>query len=186
MKKIKQFLHEAFYGLTDIKIIDVPVDFIWSVYNSFLSKKEQLGRMIFWSKAMRKSYDFDAGTIYEMLHHKLDRLYNCFKNEGHCVWNSDTSNNPMRKLNEARSLAKRLSEDKYTIRAFSEAEEKFGYKFRFDKSDEGSLVKGGFTNNPKRAELFYKGRDKVYRKQREYEKKRLFYLLENYIDQLWD
>lgn len=79
----------------------------------FRSNYEMLKRMIFWGWNMRHSYDFDAHSIYLMLHLKLERVYGAMKN-GNCLWNDDESNNRMRKLLEAKGLAKRIYDEKYS------------------------------------------------------------------------
>lgn len=75
---------------------------------------EKIKRMIFWGWKMRNSYDFDASTLYDMIYYKLDRVYNCFLEDSHCVWNDGPNTKGMRKLRIARELARRLKDETYT------------------------------------------------------------------------
>jgi len=172
LESIKDYIEDKYY------------DFI----GFFSSKYQMLQRMFFWGWKMRWSWDFDSHTIYEMLHYKLDRLYNCHLKYSHCVWNSDPNNNLMKKLKEASILAKRLSEDQYDIKAFEEADKKFKLKSWMEKIKDTSYSRyySTYEITPKRAELYRKARVKIYFKQKQYEKDRLFKLLNQYIAIWWD
>ena len=147
---------------------------------------EILERMLFWAWTMRYSYDFDAHTNYLVLHHKLRRQYECFRDHGHCVWNDDVNNNRMRKLHEAMMLAKRLHEDHYDMRAFDEADERFRFVMDILSDEKYNRIETRYLDTPERAEMFRKGRAKMYHQQKEYERKRFYYLLEKYTDHFWD
>jgi len=108
---------------------------IWQdITKFFISKYEMIKRMLFWGWKLRNSWDFDACTIYEILYLKLTRIYNCFLDDGHCLWNDDINNKGMRELRTAIELAKRLSEDTYTY--YNEKHnEKWGKpEFSFDNN----------------------------------------------------
>lgn len=136
---------------------------------------------------MRNSYDFDASTTYEMLEKKLQRCYDTFVEDELHVWCESTNTNQMRKLQEAIGLAKRLKENDYAVRAFSEADD----RFRFHSWD--TYVAGidmyqfhsSYLLSPKRAKLFRKGREKVYTNMYKHDKKRLYHILDKYVDYWW-
>lgn len=163
----------------------------WDFYRTVIGFWESVKRRIFWFSKTGNSVDFDAHTIYEMLYYKLDRIYRCCLEDKHLVWNGNEKTNLMRKLLEAKGLAKKLDQDDYTFRAFEEADQKFIYISWFEKSDimdDGEHTyrhKSTYKKSPKRAEMYRKGRDKIYLKQREIDRKRLFYLLEKYITHWW-
>jgi hypothetical protein len=166
--------------------------FFEKLYNNitieYLKYAEMFNRMIFWAWKMRWSWDFDIHTVYEMLYLKLDRSYNCFLKNGHLVWNSNPNNKLMRRLQEARYLAKRLCDDEYKMRAFYETNEKFVHYFKTFKIKNKSLYESisNWKNKPRLAELFYNGKTKIYQNMENYERKRLFHLLEKYINKWWD
>lgn len=160
----------------------------YSWYYPLKSFYEQVERMYFWAKAMRHSYDFDGHTVYEVLYLKLDRLQQGCLKHGNCVWDGSIDTKLMKRLSEARMLAKRLSEEKIDMRAFSEAEERFGFISRFEDSDEHgySTLKTDWKRDRKNAKLFYKARTKLYVKVKQDEKDRFYYLLDKYLEQWWD
>lgn len=184
--KSVSFWELLYVGETGFKPLDWVSDKCNSIISEFRSKKEMIERMIFWGWKMRNSWDFDASTTYSMIHLKLDRCYKTFKDHGHCAWNSSEKLNRMRKLKEASKLAERLYEDKYDIRAFKETDERFKFKQWFTPSKYGSQWHSTYEKTPKRARIFYKARGKVYLAQKKYEHKRLFELLDKYLDQWWD
>lgn len=152
-----------------------------------LSLKETLGRMIYWGWKMRNSYDFDAHTVYDILHHKLDKIHQAALKDPYHVW-TEPNTKLMKRLKEASILAKRIREDNYQIRAFQEADEKFTYKHWLVPSlthRKSSIFKSTYEKTPERARLFRKGRDKIYMKVQQHEVKRFHMLLEKYIDKWW-
>lgn len=153
----------------------------------FKSLKETLSRMIYWGWKMRNSYDFDAHTMYDILHYKLDRIYQAALKDPYHVW-TDPNTKLMRRLKEASILANRISEDNYQIRAFQEADEKFTYKRWLVPSlthRKCSIFRSTYEKHPERARLYRKGRDKIYMKVQQHEVKRFHMLLEKYIDRWW-
>jgi hypothetical protein len=87
---------------------------------------EQIKSFFYYGWHMRKTFEFDATSIYKLLYLKLDRMYKEFENNGHCLWNDNESTNEMKKLRTARELAKRLDEDKYFNNNIKELEKKWG------------------------------------------------------------
>lgn len=104
------------------------------------------------------------------------------------MWNDDQESNRMRKLSEAKVLARRLSENEYDFRAFQEADERFDYFSYTTPEDDYKYFRmhSGYKKTPERAKMFKKGRDKIYHAQQKYEQDRLFYLLNKYIGLWWD
>lgn len=164
------------------------VDKIWDVRSFFRSKYEMLCRMAFWAWHMRWSWDFDAHTIYQMTYLKLKKIHECMLNHGHCVWNSDPLNNRMRKLAEAKVLAKRLADDDYDMAAWYETEDRYGHKSWTTPVDGGKYHQYHSTwiKNPKQAEIFYKARTKHHAARKKTDLRRYHYLLEKYSRQWWD
>lgn len=164
-------------------MIEFTKDLLRDLRIDFKSFIEKLRRMVYWGWKMRNSYDFDAHTIYDMLHYKLDKIYQSALKDPYHVW-TDPNTKLMKRLKEASILAKRIREDNYQIRAFQEADEKFTYKHWLVPSlthRKSSL----FKKTPERARLFYKGRDRIYMKVQQHEVERFHMLLEKYIDRWW-
>lgn len=163
-------------------------DFFWydrvSCYHNY---KEQIQRMWFWARKMRRNYDFDALFIYDMLYDKLDRVYDTMENHGHCVWNSNVNNPDMRRLSEARILAKRLSQDRYntnTDRFYCMYRRKSGGAvgdFFYDLYPNAKTLE-----NEKLYNYMFKKSYENDNKLKKIEKDRLFHLLNTYIEHWWD
>jgi len=136
-----------------------------------MQQYEMIRRMVFWGWKLRNSWDFDAQTIYTIMYLKLDRLYNCFRDNGHCVWNSSERNSRMRQLSECRELFRRLDEYDPMMVAYDEV---FGLEY----------VPHG--KRFKHQELLYQRRLNHHTKIRAYMKHRAFHLLEKNIDIWWD
>lgn len=135
---------------------------------------EKIQRMFYWGWKMRNSVDFDACAIYEMLYLKLDRVYNCFLVNSHCVWNSDPNSKGMRRLRIARELARRLSTDLY-IDNYEKHLEKFPkeddwLEFRMEDNERKSFLRAVKKDD------YLVERDKEY----------LFELLNRNINFWWD
>ena len=172
--------YEIRYQLLDI--------FLYSWLKPLYSFKEQVERFFYWGWKLRHNYDFDAQTVYELLYLKLDRIYNCMKEYSHLEWNSTPDSNLMRKLAEARGLAKRLHDYDYNHSAFLEADAKFEYKV-WSEPIEGSsnfILQSNWMYKEKEAKLYLKARKKHYAKMLEIDKKRFYYLLDKYLEHWWD
>jgi hypothetical protein len=162
------------------------LDWFYNLISWFRSKKEMIGRMIYWGWHMRWSWDFDAGTIYKMLHLKLDRTYDCMKNHSHLKWNSDVNNPGMRKLCEAKHLASKLSKDNY-----HREYEKFSQMYKSNRKDCMSIFKDDHYPNAKiiNEKLYSFMLKKAFKRdnlEKITDKRRFFMLLEKHIDSWWD
>ena len=135
---------------------------------------------------MRHSWDWDAHTIYKMLYFKLDRLYNEMTSNGHCMWNANPNTNLMKKLREARELAKRLDEDRYDMAGFYETEERYGELIREEESYGKYTSIKLYWKDDKAATKYRDRRDKYWQNVKLTERKRLHYLLEHYTQIWWD
>ena len=177
--------------------IDTEKFFRKSLLRKLVSKyheyTEALDKMIFWAWHMRWSYDFDAHTMYWMLYYKLDRMYKCFRDYSSCVWDSDINNPKMRKLRITRELAKRLAEDNYTTQAdkiqeiYGELKLKSGPRVPGKPSVpcEFFMTKATKADQEKAQARLHKAYLEDDR-QKEYERKWFFKLLEKNIDFWWD
>lgn len=154
--------------------------------------------MIFWGWNMRWSYDFDASTIYDMLHLKLNRLHTEFKDNGHCVWNGNIDHPDMKRIRVATELAKRLSTEGYTLRACREHEKKWGAcemtsrpVFIGKNVGYGKVLDFTYPNasTDKLREICNKDLLRIHKKYDRMQiedRKYLFRLLDKYIKQWWD
>lgn len=147
------------------------------------SKYKMLCRMFYWGWHMRNSYDYDARTIYKVLYRKLSRLQYEMENDGHCIWN-DSNTNLMKKLKESKQLAKKLS--KYS---YSKNYEQVFKKYKSNKKE--NIVFFDLHKDAKCIDsaLYSFIVRKAFNKdsnEEAYDKKRLFYLLEKYIQHWWD
>jgi len=83
------------------------------MFNKIIQLYETIKRFFFWGWKLRNNHDWDGAYMYEIIYIKLSRMYYCFLNDGHCVWNSSKDMKDMRKLYECKELAKRLREGEY-------------------------------------------------------------------------
>lgn len=74
---------------------------------------EHIERFFYWGWKLKGSHDWDYSFFYEIMYLKLNRMYNCFRDYGNCMGNSDINNTEMRKLRMAIELCNRLKDDKY-------------------------------------------------------------------------
>lgn len=139
---------------------------------------ERVKRMVYWGWNLRDSYDFDTMCMYQMMALKLERIHDVMKNHSHLQWNSDERNNSMRKLSEAKMLAKRISKERYDMRAWEETEARYGVDF-----SNGLPI---WKYCPEKAQKFFLTRAKHYDKMEKYEWERFHYLLEKYSKHWWD
>ena len=165
----------------------------WDKLVSFIHEYvEVLNRVIYWAWAMKRSYDFDANTIYDMLYRKLDRLYICFINNGHCGWNSDANKPLMRKLSIARNLAKRLSNNNYTTQEDRVTTIYGNVKLQFTPSKRDNLHNCDFYMEKAPPEQQKKALNLLYiaqirdDQQRKLEKEYLFKLLHKHLESFKD
>ena len=189
MRYLGRKLLRSLKGKSDFgEFIEDIKDIIW--YNrisQFHNYKEQIERMWFWAWKMRKNYDFDAHTLYDIMYYKLDRIYNTMVNHSHLVWNSDINNKDMRRLSEARNLAKRLMECDYHTNT-----DKFYSMYK--NPSKGTLDVLMNDMNPKAKilkdqKLYNYMFVKSYKKDeklKQIHKKRLFFLLDRHIEGWWD
>ena len=159
----------------------------------FSSKYQILERMVFWGWKLRYDYDFDAHVLYHHHYLKLDRMYKCFRDHGHCAWNSDINNPRMRHLRITRELAKRLYEDGY--RTHIEAHnKKWGLpNIRFIEIPKSRYFTSTIDRENVKTEKDKKlERDSFKRAiskdhaQKKQEKRMFFDLMEKNIDIFWD
>lgn len=153
------------------------------MYYWMKGKIEEIERFFFYGWKFRKSFDFDAHTIYYMLQIKLERIHQCMKTNSHLLWNDSEDTNLMRKLCEAKGLAKRLDEESYH-KHYSRMAERYKNKdrdgFGFNLYPDAKIV------DKKLYRILLHGAIKRDQKELETDKKRLFYLLEKYIQHFWD
>lgn len=149
---------------------------------------EKIKRIVFWGWKLRNNYDFDAGYMYEVMYLKFDRLYYGMLAHSHCVWNSSPSSKLMRRLYEARGLAKKLSESEYGRHSHTFLEKYYrineynpnGVNFCRPIGVNAKLVSQEFYSYGLKKTLT---RDENERK---IDQKRLYHLMERYIDVWWD
>jgi hypothetical protein len=163
-------------------------DYIYAPLKAYRKYREMLGRMFFWAWKMRWSWDFDANTVYEMLHLKLSRVHDCMKEHGHLEWNANHDSNLMRKLAEAKMLAKKLSDENYRQNV-----ERFYDMYKREKARNGWLEKSLAKYHPKAKPINEKLHSYFFKKaaerddaERAYDKKRLYYLMDKYLESWWD
>jgi len=165
-------------------------DIFWYSWTTWLRVKYQmLERMIFWGWNMRHSYDFDALLCYDILYLKLKRVYECHRDHGNCVWNSNPLNRDMKRLREAVGLAKWLSvNDNSSNKNYFKLVEKY-----YDENGRGLLSRQVKELYPKAKPIDSKLYSFMFRKaiNKDYEeyltkKNRFFYLLNKYLGVWWD
>lgn len=154
----------------------------------FINLFETLERMFYWGWKLRKSYDFDGNTLFDIIHLKLERLYKCHRDHGHCEWNSSTETKLMKRLKEASELAKRLSDeeytDKYSMRVFSNYIGSEGDGFIYDSHKKFHPEAKEIDSNLYSV-MLKKALNKDYKNYTN-NKNRLFKLLDRYLDRWWD
>lgn len=185
MTRLKQIFNNLKYAFSDREELKWYLEdvFIYSWLTPLRSFKEQLGRMIYWAIRMRKSYDFDAQTLYRVIYYKLDAVYDTMKNHSHLEWNSTEDSKLMRRLNEARVLAKRLSEWEEHRRLSNMME-----KYRPKGENQSFLYwsSKGKPIDPKLYSLMVKKTSSRDHQEYQSNKRRLYHLLETYLDSWWD
>lgn len=163
-------------------------DLLHKVITWFSVQYQTLERMLFWGWKMRHSYDFDAHTVYEAIHLKLERIHKCMKENGHLEWNSDESNNLMRKLAECKGIAKKLAEENYRRHCTT-----FHETYRTKRQTSSWLDEAMERHYPKARVIDEKTYSHFFKKaieadnlEKNADKKRLYYLLDKYLEQWWD
>lgn len=184
---MRDFFNKLYLADTGIEWLDDLIEKVYDIYRSIRRFRDRVKLFFFWGNKLNNTYDFDCHDVYYMLHLKLERAYNCFKDHGHCVWNSSEKTNLMKKLKEAKELSLRLWQDDMQYRAHREADEKFKHKYWTEPLD-NSMYKFRYTYeiSPERAQLFINDRSRIYLAENKYRKKRLFYLLDKYLSYFWD
>jgi len=165
-------------------------DIFWYSWTDWLrAKYEMLERMIFWGWNMRWSYDFESLECYEMLYLKLKRVYECHRDHGNCMWNSNPLNKDMKRLREAVGLAKWLNENSNGVRKnYTKVSEKY-----YNSEDRGCLVNESRKLYPKakpiNSKLYSFMLSKAFEKDdQEYitKKNRFFFFFFKYLEVWWD
>jgi hypothetical protein len=148
---------------------------------------DKIGRFFYWGWKLRESYEWDAHFVYEMIYLKLDDNYKCFKNHGHLVWNESEHTNRMKKLREAKELAKKLFEDDYQLKSIEAVEAKYGpIQLNFTKYGSFSSAKIDYPVKSRAYRHYTDIMDRKFDTMRETDKKRLYYLLNKYLRYWWD
>ena len=132
----------------------------------------QIKNFFFWGWKLRNSVDFNANSLYEMIHLKLDTTYKSFVRNSHLMWNRSENTVGMRKLKIAAELAKRISEDKYLHNHYD-----------FVENPEEFL---GLEMHPKGLGRKVQNNRKREFSQKKRERELLFNLLEKHLDTWWD
>lgn len=185
------FLHRFYLAETNNKILNSIAEFLFEklpdwFYWTPKSQIKRLSMMIWWAWKMRNSYDWDFCYLYEIIGLKLERMTKEFRENGHCVWNSQPEGREFKRLLEARELANRLawgSDQDETIKLYEKYDEP-------RKKDALSSALGIFETakeiNPK---LFRFMQKKAWEKdatRRNELRRRFYYLLEKYGESWWD
>lgn len=161
------------------------LDWFFNIIYWIRDKYEMIKRMLFWGWKLRNNADFDSHFLYEIIHLKLRKIYECHRDHGHCVWNSSKNNKQMRKLRECYELAKRLYDDEYRLNKVSKIMDK--YKSNQSKNNfvESYYPEAKAINHKLYTFIIKRSMDKdnAILKER---KDRLFTLLYKYIDEWWD
>ena len=171
-----------------MNLLQMPKEIIGEISSRFNEYREIVSRMLFWGWHMRKSYDFDSHTIYDMLHLKLKRIYHSHLNHNHCVWNSSPEKVRMRRLAECIELCGRLSEDEYALDLCVEPlNDKWG---NLDFNPGKVLVFNRTGVKTEEDRMLYKRdlkrlMDVAHRRKIE-QKKRFWNLLETHVEYWWD
>lgn len=155
---------------------------------SWLRRKyNTLKRIFYWGWKLRHNYDYDCHSIYEILYLKLDRVYYEMLHHGHSLWNSSPDTKDMRRLCEAKNLAKKLSENYRYGRHYEKASSKYRRE-RLYALDEilGELYPDAkFINDKLYSVMFRKAFEKDEAEQKR-DSDRLFYLVGKYMRGWWD
>jgi len=167
------------------KIQDLVEDITYSV-RGFIGKTKNF---FFWGWKLRHSTSYDAHSLYELIHFKLDELYDGFANHGNSEWMDDTENGRMKRLAEARDLALKLFEDQYLNDSIDELDAELGkLRITMEPTDTPGYVKSVYHFPCD--EDYYRRRsnelDAKHNKRKEIDKAVLFNLLNEYIDKWWD
>jgi len=154
----------------------------------FYGLYEQLKNFFFFGWNLRKSKNYCATTIYDALYLKLDRIYDVMLNHSHLEWNSSPNNKSMRRLNEAREIAKKLSQDDWYDLSDKESI-KFLHKYT-NKLRDSNIFGDCFPKAKLVDDKFFTiGFKKAVERDEAYIstlKDRLFYLLKKYDTSWWD
>jgi len=164
-------------------------DYFEGLYYKIIRIKQQIKNFFFWGWFMKDTLDYDAHSIYPMLHYKLKSVYNYMKKDSHLMWNSSTKTNGMRKLAELSELARKLYEEDYSYRN-NVRRVMDNYECpRTIASPIYSLVK---RRKPRKMisndlyKFYFKMASKRDKKEYETVKNRFYYLLNKYVEHFWD
>lgn len=81
---------------------------IYKIKTSWWKFQRNVKNFFHYGWKFRNTFDFDGSTLYEAQYYKLERLYNCMLHNSHLQWNSSPNTRLMRRLCEAKHLAKYL------------------------------------------------------------------------------
>jgi hypothetical protein len=160
---------------------------LYELVNILKNLYYKIRRMLFWAWKMRNNHDFDGEFIYEAIYLKLSRLHSFMLDNGHLEWNCSNSN-LMRKLCEAKGIAKKLSEFSYS-RHYT----RFAKVYRRAYESNCWLDETRKTLYPNARIVthslyikFLTSAIKSDNAEKYEDKKRLYYLLDKYLEHWWD
>lgn len=147
-----------------------------------------LKRAWYYGWNLRKSYDWDGSTIYDVIYFKLNALHYNMLHNSHLLWNSTPDSNLMRKLCEAKHLAKKLMEadNGYDIN-YRNVKRKY-------RSEADDIFRSWYAEifpetkpiDPTLESFFTRKAFQKDNQEKKSDAERLFYLLNKYSSHWWD
>lgn len=117
IKDLKPFELDKLPWWEDNKVYD----FLWKIYNKLIyNPAHRLEHHWSYLKVLRHDYDWEAHSIFRILHHKLSRVRVALEN-GHAIHEEPT----LKALNLAIKLAYKLDKDDYSA-SYNRYEKKWG------------------------------------------------------------
>ena len=136
----------------------------------------KIKRFIEYGKLSLRTEDYDAHSLYTVMHFQADRLSKFMhSNRTHTLWTDDHNSKQMRELRETVELLDRLKKDEFT-----QHWDKVYYKHG------GTL---DWSTPPEICEDYYKKSHRAIKKDGKEKNERidrLYYLLKKRIDYWWD
>lgn len=160
---------------------------IYKIKSLYYQYSEMIKRIFYYGWGMRKSYDFDAWTLYGSIYLKLDRVYDCMLNHSHLMWNSSPDTNLMKKLCEAKNIARMLAKE-HTLQEHSYLSEVFSKYTSIKKKNtifSDTYPDAKIINDKLLKFMTKKAIEKDSRRVTELQE-RLHYLLLKYTSHWWD
>lgn len=164
------------------------MDPFYKVVQWFRVQYQILERMLYWGWKMRYNYDFDAQFVYVVIALKLERVHKCMKEHSHLEWNSTEKSNLMRKLAEAKILAKKVAKEKYD-RHSTLFHETYSCAGRKNNWLEEAMAQHYPKTRPISEEMYRAFFIKAIERdsaEKAADMRRLHYLLEKYTGHWWD